>query len=113
MYSPRETVLHPVAIADRHPMQITVGLRDVDAKRKERRAKADQEGDKYLSKHTIRVILGAGSRCYVIDHHHLARTVHEEGVESVLITVVANPKRLDLDPFWFVFDNRSGMRLYV
>jgi len=94
-------------------MQITVGLRDVDAKRKERRAKADQEGDKYLSKHTIRVILGAGSRCYVIDHHHLARTVHEEGVESVLITVVANPKRLDLDPFWLVFDNRSGMRLYV
>ena len=94
-------------------MQITVGLRDVDAKRKERRAKADQEGDKYLSKHTIRVILGAGSRCYVIDHHHLARTVHEEGVESVLITVVANPKQLDLDSFWFVFDNRSGMRPYV
>ena len=55
MYSPCEPVLHPVAIADRHPMQITVGLRDVDAKRKEWRAKADQEGDKYLSKHTIRL----------------------------------------------------------
>jgi len=60
-----------VAIADLHPTQITVGLREVDAKRKQWRAMADQEGGEYLGKHTIPVILGPGSRCYVIDHHHL------------------------------------------
>lgn len=112
MHSPREPVLHPVAIADLHPTQITVGLREVDAKRKQWRAKADQEGGEYLGKHTIPVILGPGSRCYVIDHHHLARALHEEGVESVLITVVANLKQLDLDAFWFVLDNRSWMHPY-
>lgn len=109
MHSPREPILHPVAIADLHPTQITVGLREVDAKRKEWRAKADQESGEYLGKHTIPVILGPASRCYVIDHHHLARALHEEGVESVLVTIVANLKRLDLDAFWFVLDNRSWM----
>lgn len=112
MHSPREPVLHPVAIADLHPTQITVGLREVDAKRKQWRAKVDQEGDKYLGKHTIPVILGPGNRCFVIDHHHLARALLEEGVESVLITVVANLQRLDLDAFWFVLDNRSWMHPY-
>jgi hypothetical protein len=45
----------------------------------------------------------------VIDHHHLARALHEEGVPHVSVTVVANLSKLDREAFWVVLDNRSWM----
>ena len=57
----------------------------------------------------IPVILGPKEHPYIIDHHHLARALHDEGVENVLVTVVANLKKLDPDTFWFVLDGRNWM----
>ena len=57
----------------------------------------------------IPVILGPKKRHYVIDHHHLARALHEEGVKTVAVTVIANLSTLELDSFWFVMDNRNWM----
>jgi len=57
----------------------------------------------------IPVILGPRERNYVIDHHHLALALHDEGVENVAVTVIANLSKLDLDAFWVVMDNRSWM----
>ena len=57
----------------------------------------------------IPVIMGPKERLYVIDHHHLARALLEEGVKDVLVTVVANLKRLEPDSFWFVMDNRDWL----
>lgn len=57
----------------------------------------------------IPVILGPKRRNYVIDHHHLARALHDEGVEDVAVTVVANLSALDADAFWTVMDNRNWM----
>jgi hypothetical protein len=45
----------------------------------------------------------------VIDHHHLARALHEERVKNVLVTVIAKLTRLELDAFWFVLDNHNWM----
>ena len=109
MVTVREPILHPVAIDDLRPTQITVGMREVEAKRKEWRAKADEKGGEFLGQHMIPVILGPKDRYYVIDHHHLARALHEEGVRDVLVTVVADLRRLDRDSFWFVLDNRGWM----
>jgi hypothetical protein len=55
------------------------------------------------------VILGPKQRHYIIDHHHLARALHDEGVADVAVTVVANLSKLDPDAFWVVLDNRSWM----
>jgi hypothetical protein len=55
----------------------------------------------------IPVILGPKDRHYVIDHHHLARALHDEGVKDVAVTVIANLSTLDRDAFWFVMDNRD------
>jgi len=109
MVTVREPILHPVAIDDLRPTQITVGMREVEAKRKEWRAKADDKGAAFLGRHMIPVILGPKDRHYVIDHHHLARALHEEGVRDVLVTAVADLRRLDRDSFWFVLDNRGWM----
>jgi hypothetical protein len=105
----REPILVPVAITDLRPTQITVGMREVNAKRKAWRATASKKGEKFLGKHMIPVILGPRKKHYVIDHHHLARALHEEGVETVAVTVVANLGNLEPDSFWFVLDNRNWM----
>jgi hypothetical protein len=107
MIDVREPMLVPVPIADLRPTQITVGMREVDAKRRHWHAKVGDKAREFLGKHLIPVILGPKDRHYVIDHHHLARALHEEGVEGVLITVVANLKKLERDAFWFVLDNRG------
>src|SRR5260221_8547285 len=109
MVSVREPILHPVNIGDLRPTQITVGMREVDAKRKAWRTKKGGKGGEFLGKHMIPVIVGPKDRPYIIDHHHLARALHDEGVESVLVTVVKNLKRLEHDAFWFVLDNHNWM----
>jgi hypothetical protein len=109
MVSVREPLLHPVAIDDLRPTQITVGMREVEAKRKAWRTKESDKGGEFLGRHMIPVILGPKDRHYVIDHHHLARALHDEKVKSVLITVVTNLKRLEPDAFWFVLDKHSWM----
>ena len=105
----REPTLVPVAITDLRPTQITVGMREVNAKRKAWRATAAKKGEKFLGKHMIPVILGPKKKHYVIDHHHLARALHEEGVETVAVTVIGNLSNLEPDSFWFVMDNRNWM----
>jgi len=112
MVSVREPVLHPVAIDELRPTQITVGMREVEAKRREWRDKKDRKAEEFLGQHMIPVILGPKARCYIIDHHHLARALHEEGVKDVLVTVVANLERLERDAFWFVLENRNWMHAF-
>jgi hypothetical protein len=107
----REPTLTPVAITDLRPTQITVGMREVKAKRKHWRetAKEKNKDAEFLGKHMIPVILGPKRRHYVIDHHHLALALHAEGVKQVAVTVVANLSTLEPDSFWFVMDNHNWM----
>ena len=112
MTSIREPILHPVAIADLRPTQITVGMREVAAKRRAWRERHDKDGGDFLGRHMIPVILGPRNRYYVIDHHHLARALHDEGVKDVAVSVFANLGRLKVDEFWTFLDNRSWMHPY-
>ncbi|HXW50181.1 MAG TPA: ParB-like protein [Xanthobacteraceae bacterium] len=105
----REPTLTTVAINDLRPTQITVGIREVKAKRRHWRELAAEEGGVFLGKHLIPVVLGPKQLPYVIDHHHLARALHEEGVKEVAVTHIANLSKLDQDAFWTVMDNRSWM----
>ena len=105
----REPILTPVRIADLRPTQITVGMREVLAKRKDWQRTGLKKGNKFLGKHMIPVILGPKQRHYVIDHHHLARALHDEGVKEVAVTVIANLSKLEGDAFWTVMDDRSWM----
>jgi hypothetical protein len=108
----REPVLKPVAILDLRPTQMTVGMREVKAKRKRWRGEADKKGEEFLGKHMIPVILGPRSRHYIIDHHHLARALHDEGIKHVAVTVVANLSSLDSTSFWYVMDHHDWTHPY-
>jgi hypothetical protein len=105
----REPTLTPVAITDLRPTQITVGMREVLAKRKRWRESGAKKERAFLGKHLIPVVLGPKRRHYVVDHHHLARALHDEGVKDVAVTVIANLSKLDRDAFWVFMDNRNWM----
>jgi hypothetical protein len=105
----REPLLTTIVITDLRPTQITVGMREVAAKRKRWRETGTKKSGKFLGKHMIPVILGPKRRHYVIDHHHLALALHEEGVRELAVTVVANLSRLESDEFWMVMDNHAWM----
>jgi hypothetical protein len=109
MTTVREPRLNPVTITSLRPTQITVGMREVKAKRKRWREKGTTKGAEFLGKHMIPVVLGPKERHYIIDHHHLARALHDEGVKDILVAIVANLSKLEPDAFWFVLDSRNWM----
>src|SRR5271154_126851 len=105
----REPMLTTVSIHDLRPTQITVGLREVLAKRRHWREAGKKKSERFLGRHVIPVIRGPKLRNYIIDHHHLARALHDEGQKKVAITVIADLGKLDIDAFWTVMDNHSWM----
>jgi hypothetical protein len=102
-------MLTTIAIRELRPTQITVGLREVAAKRARWRAESKKKRPEFLGRHMIPVVLGPKDRHYIIDHHHLVRALHDEGVKQVSVSVVANLGKLEVDAFWFVLDNRNWM----
>jgi len=110
--SVREPVLNPIPIETLRPTQITVGLREVAEKRRQWREQSSSKGAEYLGKHMVPVVWGPKERHYVIDHHHLCRALSEEGVEKVLVNVVADLRTLKKDEFWVFVDNRAWCHPY-
>ena len=108
----REPRLHPVAISDLRPTQITVGMREVNEKREEWRAHSDGKKADFLGAHLIPVVLGPKGRFYLTDHHHLARALFDEGVPEVAVTIIADLSSLEPAAFWVYLDNRAWMHLY-
>jgi hypothetical protein len=108
----RDPILTPVKIEDLRPTQMSVGMREVDEKRKRWREHKGQKKDKFLGSHMIPVILGPKERRYVIDHHHLARALIEEGQDEVITSVTADLRALDRDAFWVVLDLRGWCHPY-
>ncbi len=108
----REPVLHPVAITDLRPTQITVGMREVQEKRGRLRNHPQKKIGKFLGDHMIPVVRGPRDRMYVVDHHHLALALHHEGVRDILVSVVADLSELEPEAFWTVLDHRSWVHPY-
>jgi hypothetical protein len=108
----REPILTPVPIKELRPTQITVGMREVRDRRVKLRKSKDKKIGAFLGDHMIPVILGPKKRHYVIDHHHLSLALHREGIEDVLVTVVADLSALENDAFWTVLDHRGWVHPY-
>jgi hypothetical protein len=108
----REPLLHPVAICDLRPTQMTVGYREVARKRGEWRERVDKDGPDYLGRHMIPAVIGPKRRMWIIDNHHLARALHDEGVEHVLIRAVADLSQVKDRLFKTFMDNRNWFHPY-
>ena len=113
MRNAREPLVHPIPILSLRPTQMTVGMREVKEKRKRwREHKSKRKQAEALGDHMIPVVLGPDQHHYVIDHHHLARALHEEGVKDILVSVVADLTMVDKEAFWGVLDNHRWVYPY-
>src|SRR5271165_5833229 len=117
MANTREPIIQPIPILTLRPTQMTVGMREVKEKRKRlkeywKEHKSKEKQGEFLGKHMIPVVLGPDKRYYVIDHHHLARALHDEDIEDVLVSVVADLTMVERDAFWGVLDNKRWVYPY-
>ena len=108
----RDPILQPISITDLRPTQMTVGIREVNQKRDHLRTHVGKKIGKFLGGHMIPVVMGPRDRYYIIDHHHLALALHKEGLEHVLVSVVANLSTLQQDAFWIVLDHHAWVHPY-
>lgn len=107
MPQPLEPHLSPVEITSLRPTQMTVGLREVENKRKQWAAIREKKGPDFLGHHMVPVVIGYKQRLYLVDHHHLALALHDEGVKHVLTSIVADLSHLGRQEFWSVMDHRN------
>ena len=105
----REPLLHSVTIDDLRPTQMTVGYREVGRKRRDWRTLKGSKGREYLGRHMIPVVVGPKGRHWMIDNHHLARALHEEGVTNVLVRIVADLGHVEGRLFKTFMDNRNWL----
>jgi hypothetical protein len=112
MTNPIEPIVHPVPIRSLRPTQMTVGLHEVERKRAEWRTRRDRDGGEFLGSHVIPAVIGPGGVYWLIDHHHLARALHEEGIEHVLVSVVARLEHLPKRRFFSFMDCHNWLHPY-
>jgi hypothetical protein len=112
MSNPREPRVHPVSILSLRPTQMTVGMREVKEKRKRWREHNSSKQAEMLGKHMIPVVFGPDERYYVVDHHHLARALHDEGVKDILVAVIGDLRMVEREAFWGVMDNKRWVFPY-
>ena len=121
-YRIHEPSLHATPVLDLRPTQMTVGMGEVARKRESWKSQDRKPLVEFLAHHMVPVVVGPGGRRYLIDHHHLARALHDEGVDSVFVAIVADFHKLDADAFWNImdfhgwthpFDGRGRRRAYA
>jgi hypothetical protein len=108
----RDPIVEPVAIESLRPTQMTVGMREVEDKRKRVRSHKAGKIGKYLGGHMIPVVWGPKERYYIIDHHHLTLALHKEGLEHVLVSVISDLRQLALETFWVVLSHHGWVYPY-
>jgi hypothetical protein len=108
----RDPILHPIPILSLRPTQMTVGMHEVNEKRRRWRQHKKKKQAEVLGQHMIPVVHGPDGHHYVIDHHHLARALYDEGVENVLVTVIADLTMVERESFWLVLDSRRWVYPY-
>lgn len=106
MSNNRDPLLSSASIHSLRPTQITVGLIEVEEKRRQWEELGQKKGE-FLGRHMIPVVIGPKDRPYVIDHHHLARALGDEGQKEVLIQPVANLASLSQEHFWRFLDSKG------
>jgi hypothetical protein len=101
-----------VGIEQLRPLQATVGMLEVDAKRKRLLAMDTKSLKDFLKSAPIPTVIGKHDRHYVIDHHHLARALWDGGITKAFAEVVDDLSRLPDAKFWDTVIDRRWVHPY-
>ena len=108
----REPTVNEIEIADLRPTQMTVGLHEVEAKRREWREAKGSKRQKILGRHAVPTVIGPKGRFYVVDHHHMARALLDEGEKTLQVYILSDLSAVEKPAFWTVLDNSGWCHAY-
>ena len=83
-----------------HPTQLTVGMLEVEVKRKRLAILSPEGRNAFLEAHPMPVVVGPEERLYITDHHHLARAALGARVKHACFAVEADFSSLTPKKFW-------------
>ena len=106
--------IRSVEVKSLMPTQIAVGFKLVKAKRKGLRALLKQPSElvEFILEHPIRVIMGPKGLFHVIDHHHLAHALLDEGFETAPVDVQHDLSKNTQRGFWLEMEKRNWVYPY-
>ncbi|MGH8778074.1 ParB-like protein [Paraburkholderia sp.] len=99
--------LVPAKLEALRPTQMTVGYREVKAKRKHWKALNKQARKAAIDSHWFPAVLGPGNEYFIVDHHHLGLALIEEGVSDVKAMLLKDLSWLDETIFWRIMEHNQ------
>ncbi|AIV79709.1 hypothetical protein X994_1056 [Burkholderia pseudomallei] len=99
--------LIPAKLDALRPTQITVGYREVKAKRKHWKALGKKARKAAIESHWFPAVLGPGGDYFITDHHHLGLALLEEGVTEVKAMLLKDLSWLDETIFWRMMEHNQ------
>lgn len=99
-------------LSDLKPTQITVGEKEVKEKKKELQHMNKKELDAFLQLNPIPVVLGPEQKSYILDHHHLGKSLVELGHKECYTIVWHDFSTLDFEHFLQVMQLLELIHLY-
>jgi hypothetical protein len=94
------------------PTQITVGFAEVKEKRRDWGKLKRAERLQRMSEELFPVVKGPHHGLYILDHHHTAPALLEEGADEVQVGLVKDLSDLTEVAFWTFLDHFSWMHAY-
>ena len=94
------------------PTQITVGFEEVKRKRKEFADLKPKQREALMCEQLFPVVKGLGGKYFILDHHHAALAMLQEGAEKIQAGLVEDLSHLSEAAFWTYLDHFSWMHVY-
>jgi hypothetical protein len=107
--------VHEIIIDELRPTQITVGMIEVEEKRRHI-AKMMRDHPhrlaQYIADHAIPTVAGYDGRYFLVDHHHLARALWEAGIKTGSFEVIGDLSGFEKDAFWREMERQHWVHPY-
>jgi hypothetical protein len=94
-------------VKDLRPTQLTVGMLEVEVKRKRLAGMSAAVRESFLEAHPMPAVLGPGGELYITDHHHLARAAFDLKIDQACFEVDEDFSSMSQDKFWAEMDKQS------
>ena len=106
-----QMTVQSVLVKSLRPTQIAVGYKLVKAKRKglQAREKKPQELVDFILANPIRAVVGPENQIYVVDHHHLAHALLDEGFKTAPVIILDDLSTLAMPEFWKAMEGKAWL----
>lgn len=104
--------LFETAVAELRPTQITVGFAEVERKREKWARIKKSERKPRMREELFPVVKGPGGRVHILDHHHAAIALMQEGAETAQAGLVKDLSSVSKAAFWTFLDHFGWMHAY-